>query len=56
VTHGWVIRVLLTSLIDGLGPADFDAIAINHVAINDLAYDGYRWRVIALDQRTHDFE
>src|SRR5262249_31005728 len=50
VTHGWDIRVLLTSLVEGLGPADFDAIAINHVAINELAYDGRRWRVIALDQ------
>jgi 2,3-bisphosphoglycerate-dependent phosphoglycerate mutase len=50
VTHGWVIRVLLTSLIEGLGPADFDAIAINHVAINELAYDGRHWRMVALDQ------
>jgi broad specificity phosphatase PhoE len=56
VTHGWVIRVLLTSLVEGLGPADFDAIAINYVAINELAYDGRRWRAIALDQRTHDLE
>ncbi len=44
VTHGWVIRVLLTSLVEGLGPSVFDTIAINHVAINELAYDGHHWR------------
>jgi broad specificity phosphatase PhoE len=50
VAHGQVIRILITSLVPGFGPADYDAIPINHVAVNDLAHDGQTWRVIALDQ------
>jgi broad specificity phosphatase PhoE len=51
VAHGVVIRVLLTSLIEGLGPADFDRIAIDFVAINDLRYDGALWRAETLGER-----
>jgi len=43
VAHGIVIRVLLTSLLDGYGPDDFAAIAIPNVGINDVRYDGERW-------------
>jgi 2,3-bisphosphoglycerate-dependent phosphoglycerate mutase len=50
VAHGVVIRVLLTSLIDGLRPADFDRIAIDFASINDLVWDGRQWRATALNQ------
>ena len=43
VAHGVVIRVILTSLVDGFQPADFDRIAIDFASINDLAVDGTRW-------------
>jgi broad specificity phosphatase PhoE len=46
VAHGVVIRVLLTSLIEGLGPADFSRIAIDFIAIHDLRWDGIRWRAM----------
>jgi broad specificity phosphatase PhoE len=48
VAHGVVIRVLLTSLLDGFGPADFERIAIDHVAINDLRLEKDRWRAESL--------
>ncbi len=48
VAHGIVIRVLLTTLLDGYGPEDFQAIAIPNVGINDLRYDGERWRAEGL--------
>ena len=51
VAHGVVIRVLLTSLLQGNGPADFDRIAIEFVALNELQSDDGRWRAIALDMR-----
>ncbi len=51
VAHGVVIRVLLTSLIEGFGPADFDRIAIEFVALNELQSDAGRWRADALDVR-----
>lgn len=51
VAHGQVIRILIISLVPGYGPADFDSIPINHVAVNDLAFDGQTWRVVALDQK-----
>jgi broad specificity phosphatase PhoE len=43
VIHGVVIRVLLTSLLEGYGPKDFAAIAIPNAGINDIRYDGKRW-------------
>lgn len=43
VSHGVVIRVLLTSLLDEFGPEDFDRIAIDFVAIHDLRREGTRW-------------
>ena len=51
VAHGVVIRVLVTSLIEGYGPSDFDRIAIEFVALNDLRSDDGRWRANALDVR-----
>jgi broad specificity phosphatase PhoE len=50
VAHGVVIRVILTSLLDGLGPVEFDRIAIDFASINDLRWDGRRWRAHALNQ------
>lgn len=44
VSHGIVIRVLLASLLPDLSPADFDRIGIDNTAINDLRWDGKRWR------------
>ena len=48
VAHGIVIRVLLTTLLEGYGPEDFAAIAIPNVGINDVRYDGERWRADGL--------
>jgi 2,3-bisphosphoglycerate-dependent phosphoglycerate mutase len=50
VAHGVVIRVVLLSLLDGLEPADFDRIAIDFASINDLRWDGKRWRAQSLNQ------
>jgi broad specificity phosphatase PhoE len=44
VAHGVVIRVLLTSLLEGYGPEHFAAIAIPNAGINDLRHEGQRWR------------
>ena len=44
IAHGIVIRVLLLSLLENLQPADFDRIAIDFASINDLRWDGDRWR------------
>ncbi len=54
VAHGVVIRVILTSLLAGYQPGDFDRIAIDFASINDLWFDGEKWtgrelnRVIAV--------
>ena len=50
VAHGVVIRVVLLSLLEGLEPADFDRIAIDFASINDLRWDGTRWKAHALNQ------
>jgi 2,3-bisphosphoglycerate-dependent phosphoglycerate mutase len=50
VAHGVVIRVLLTSILEGRGPADFDRFPIDNVALNDLRWDAARWRAVALNQ------
>jgi broad specificity phosphatase PhoE len=49
VAHGVVIRVVLLSLIDDLEAGDFDRIAIDFASINDLGWDGRRWRAYALN-------
>ena len=50
VAHGVVIRVLLGSLLEGRGPADFDRYAIDNAAVNDLRWDGTRWTAASLNQ------
>ena len=49
VAHGVVIRVLLSSLLEGKGPADFDGFGIDFVAANDLRFDGRGWRAETLN-------
>jgi broad specificity phosphatase PhoE len=51
VAHGVVIRVLITTLVEGLSHADFSRIGIDHVAVNDLRWDGSRWRGAGLNQK-----
>jgi probable phosphoglycerate mutase len=48
VAHGVVIRVLLTTLLDGFGPEHFDAIGIPYAVPNDLRQDAPRWRAETL--------
>ena len=50
VAHGVVIRVVLTSLVTGLAPADFDRIAIDFASVNDLWFDGACWTGRALNR------
>ncbi len=49
VAHGVVIRVLLSSLLEGKGPADFGEFGIDFVAVNDLRFDGGRWQAAVLN-------
>jgi 2,3-bisphosphoglycerate-dependent phosphoglycerate mutase len=51
VAHGVVIRVMLTTILDGHGPSTFDRFAIDNVALNDLLWDGEAWTALALNQR-----
>lgn len=51
VAHGVVIRVLLTSLVEGFGPSDFGRIGIDNVAVNDLRWDGSRLSAVPFDLR-----
>jgi broad specificity phosphatase PhoE len=53
VAHGVVIRVLLTSLLEGYGPEHFAAIAIPNVGVNDLRHDGLRWHAERLAEPSH---
>jgi probable phosphoglycerate mutase len=50
VAHGIVIRVVLTTLLDELPPAEFDRIAIDFASINELAWGGQSWRAETLNQ------
>lgn len=54
VAHGVVIRVALATLLDDHGPAAFERFAIDNVAINDLRFDGTRWRAEALNRKVVD--
>ncbi|WP_435015601.1 histidine phosphatase family protein [Tundrisphaera sp. TA3] len=49
VAHGVVIRVLLTALLEGSGPVEFDRYGIDFVAVNDLRWDGRTWRAARLN-------
>ena len=51
VAHGVVIRIFLTTVLEGRGAADFDRFAIDNVAINDLRWDGDRWSAVSLNRR-----
>jgi probable phosphoglycerate mutase len=50
VAHGVVIRVILTSLLAGYQPGDFDRIAIDFASINDLWFDGAKWTARELNR------
>jgi 2,3-bisphosphoglycerate-dependent phosphoglycerate mutase len=50
VAHGMVIRVVLACLLECFQPADFDRIAIDFASINDLRWEGNRWRAQTLNQ------
>ena len=50
VAHGVVIRVLLATLLEGYGPADFERFAIDNAAVNDLRRSGTTWSAVALNQ------
>ncbi len=43
VVHGVVIRVALTSLLEGSHPSEFDRFAIDFASVNDLRFDGRTW-------------
>ena len=51
VAHGVVIRIFLTTILEGQGAADFERFAIDNVAINDLRWDGDRWLAVSLNRR-----
>jgi broad specificity phosphatase PhoE len=48
IAHGIVIRVLLTTLLDGYGPEHFELIGIPNAVVNDLRHTGERWRAETL--------
>jgi 2,3-bisphosphoglycerate-dependent phosphoglycerate mutase len=50
VAHGVVIRVVLTALVSGFQPADFDRIAIDFASVNELLFDGTTWTAASLNQ------
>ena len=56
VAHGMVIRVLLSDLLGGPGPAAFDGFGIDYVAINDLRFDGQAWLAAALNRPVGELE
>ncbi|HEV3167204.1 MAG TPA: histidine phosphatase family protein [Isosphaeraceae bacterium] len=51
VAHGVLIKMVLATLLDDLGPGDYDEIGIDNAAINDLRWDGSQWRAVALNHR-----
>jgi broad specificity phosphatase PhoE len=50
VAHGVVIRVVLTSLLSGAHPAEFDQFAIDFASLNDLWFDGASWTARGLNR------
>ena len=54
VAHGVVIRVVLTSIVSGFQPADYDRIAIDFASVNDLVFDGETWTAGPLNQCVAD--
>jgi 2,3-bisphosphoglycerate-dependent phosphoglycerate mutase len=51
VAHGVVIRVMLTSILEGHTAADFERFPIDNTALNDLRFDRGRWTAVTLNQR-----
>jgi 2,3-bisphosphoglycerate-dependent phosphoglycerate mutase len=51
ITHGVLIKIALVSLLDELRLEDFDRIGIDTTAVNDLRWDGARWRAEALNSK-----
>ncbi len=49
VVHGFVILVILCSILPDLGAADFDRVAIDFASVNDLRHDGDSWRAERLN-------
>jgi broad specificity phosphatase PhoE len=49
VAHGLVIRVVLTTLLDGSHPSEFDRFAIDFASVNDLRFDDAIWRAQRLN-------
>jgi broad specificity phosphatase PhoE len=54
VAHGVVIRVIITTLVAGFRPHDFDRVAIDFASVNDLFYNGTNWMARSLNQRVAD--
>jgi 2,3-bisphosphoglycerate-dependent phosphoglycerate mutase len=54
IAHGVVIRVILTSLLAGSHPSEFDRFAIDFASVNDLWFDGEIWTARALNQVVAD--
>ncbi len=50
VAHGVVIRVLLTTLLEGSGPHEFQRFGIDFVGVNDLRSEGRTWFAVALNE------
>ena len=46
VGHGVANRVLITSVAEGLSPADFDRVTIEFVKVMELVLDADRWRLV----------
>lgn len=53
VAHGVVMRVLLTTLLPGYGPVDFERFAIDNAAVNDLRWDSNVWTAVDLNRKDH---
>ena len=51
VAHGVVIRVFLTSILEGHSVADFERFSIDNTALNDLRFNRGSWTAAALNQR-----
>jgi probable phosphoglycerate mutase len=50
VAHGVVIRVVITTIVQGYQPSNFDRVAIDFASVNDLSHDGRAWTALALNQ------
>lgn len=46
VAHGVLNRVIVTSMVEGYSPADFDRISIEFVGVHDLRWDGTTLRLV----------